>query len=83
MGTWRHNPMASNVLTIHYSDDLLLSLKKYYSPQTFKRSFIITAVFAIAVFAFEFYNYYNLPLVDFRPFKEGADIKKGSFKCLR
>lgn len=57
---------------------LLLSLKKYYSPQTFKRSFIITAVFAIAVFAFEFYNYYNLPLVDFRPFKVGADIKKGT-----
>ncbi len=35
------------------------------------------SLFIILAFAFEFYNYYHLPIIDFRPFKEGAKIKDG------
>ena len=41
-----------------------------------KRSLIIFSVFVLFSFSFQFYNYYNLPIIDFRPFKEGVNIKQ-------
>jgi len=57
---------------------LLVFIKKFFKLKSFKKSLVVTIVISSAVFAFEFYNFYNLPVVDFRPFKEGVNIKKAS-----
>ncbi len=41
-----------------------------------KKTKIIFSIFILFAFGFQFYNFYNLPIIDFRPFKEGTNIKK-------
>jgi uncharacterized membrane protein YphA (DoxX/SURF4 family) len=43
-----------------------------------KRSIFLSGTFIVLVFGFEFYNFYNLPLIDFLPFKKGVNIKDAS-----
>ncbi|NPA68391.1 MAG: DoxX family protein [Chlorobi bacterium] len=59
---------------------LMLFLYIYERKQSYgisgKKAKILLAVFIILSLVFEKYNYCNLPVIDFRPFKEGTDIKQ-------
>jgi hypothetical protein len=57
---------------------LLIFGKTYKSKLSFKQSLITFLSVLVLSFAFEFYNFYNLPLIDFRAFKEGVNIKQAS-----
>ncbi len=52
----------------------LILNRKNKSHKVSKKNIIFTLIFVIIAFGFEFYNYYNLPIIDFLPFKKGVNI---------
>ena len=52
--------------------------KKYTSRFSVKQSLLISALFLAAIFSFQFYNFANIPVIDFRPFKVGVNIIEDS-----
>ena len=50
--------------------------KKYGTNFDGKKPKILFSAFVLFAFGFQFYNFYNLPVIDFRPFKEGTNIKE-------
>ena len=67
-----------NVIFLIFVLIFLIYEKKYALRVKLKKSLIISGIIAFAAFAFQFYNYYNLPIIDFRPFKVGVNIKEAS-----
>ncbi len=56
-----------------------LRLSKKYPPLSKRNlNLYVCSFFILIAFAFEFYNYYHLPLIDFLPFKKGVNIKEAS-----
>ncbi|RLD50052.1 MAG: DoxX family protein, partial [Bacteroidetes bacterium] len=49
--------------------------EKYGTDLKGKKNLILFSLFILFSFAFQFYNFYNLPIIDFRPLKEGTNIK--------
>ena len=49
--------------------------KRYGTDLKGKKNMILFSLFILFSFAFQFYNFYNLPIIDFRPLKEGTNIK--------
>lgn len=67
-----------NIVLISISTFILIFAKKYPSKintQKQRLLFILIALFSIGIV---YFSYQHLPLIDFRPFKIGSDIKKGS-----
>ena len=52
--------------------------KKYRTIINLKKSLFIISIITFSAFAFQFYNYYNIPVIDFRPFNEGVNLKEAS-----
>ncbi len=67
-----------NVIFLIFVLIFLIFEKKYALRVKLKKSLIITGIIALSAFVFQFYNYYNLPIIDFRPFKVGVNIKEAS-----
>lgn len=56
---------------------IFLGRNKFYYSYTKKMQIIITSVFIFFAMFFQTYNYRNLPVIDFRPFKIGNSILEG------
>jgi len=65
-----------NIILLIFVIIIFLFRKKFGTDFNGKKTVIIFSAFVLFSFGFQFYNFYNLPIIDFRPFKEGADIKK-------
>ncbi len=63
-----------NIILLLFIITLFINRKKTKNSFNFKYSFIITSAFVLLVFGFEFFNFKNLPLIDFRPYKVGVNI---------
>ncbi len=64
-----------NVILLIFILIIVIYRKKYGTDFKGKKTIIIFSAFVLFAFGFQFYNFYNLPIIDFRPFKEGANIK--------
>ncbi|MCF6366901.1 MAG: DoxX family protein [Bacteroidales bacterium] len=67
-----------NVVLLAFVLLFFINRKKVTSKYSIKKASINTVIFLIAVFSFQFHNLVNLPLIDFRPFKIGVNIKEAS-----
>ena len=65
-----------NVILLILIFVIFLYRKQFGTDFKAKKTKILFSLFIVFAFAFEFYNFYNLPVIDFRPFKEGTDIKE-------
>lgn len=71
---------------VSFAKDIVLSVliifliifKKYLTPLFNARAALITlGILTLAALGFNLRNYYDLPIVDFRPYHVGADLVKG------
>lgn len=53
---------------------LFLYRKNFKEPLKIKTQWLVISIAAIVSFAFGYYNYAHLPVIDFRPFKVGNNI---------
>ncbi len=64
-----------NVILLIFILIIFFLRKKYGTDFNGKKTKIAFSAFILFAFGFQFYNFYNLPIIDFRPFKEGTNIK--------
>ncbi len=67
---------GKNVILLIFILIIFFYRKKYGTNINDKKAKILFSSFILFAFVFQFYNFYNLPIIDFRPFKEGANIKE-------
>ena len=63
-----------NVILLIFILIIFVFRKKYGTDLKGKKTLIHFSLFVLFSFAFQFYNFYNLPIIDFRPLKEGTNI---------
>jgi uncharacterized membrane protein YphA (DoxX/SURF4 family) len=54
----------------------IIGYRKSKAQEKTKLRLILLFCFACLAFGFQFYNFYNLPVIDFLPFKKGVNIKE-------
>ncbi len=67
-----------NVILLIFVLIFFINRKKHILKINFKKSAIITGITVLMIFAFQFKSVKCLPIIDFRPFKEGVNIKEAS-----
>lgn len=65
-----------NIILLVFVLSLFFMRNKINTNFQIKKSVLITGIIVAGVFLFQFHNFYNLPVIDFRPFKEGANISE-------
>ncbi len=63
-----------NVILLIFIVTLFLMRNKTKMFFKYKTAFLITGGITALVFLFQFYNFYNLPVIDFRAYKDGTNI---------
>lgn len=66
---------GKNIILLIFILIVFLYRKKHGTDLKGKNPTIIFLIFVLFSFGFQFYNFYNLPIIDFRPLKEGTNIK--------
>ncbi|PID87839.1 MAG: DoxX family protein [Bacteroidia bacterium] len=69
---------GKNVIFLSIIILLLIFRKLNTSRTSLKTSIFAGAIIIFSAFIFQTYNYLNLPVIDFRPFKTGTDIEAAS-----
>ncbi len=69
---------GKNVVLLVFVLLIFVYHKKFGTGLKGKFNISLFALFVLFAFGFQFYNFYNLPIIDFRPLKEGTDIKQAT-----
>jgi len=69
---------GKNVILLILALTLFLNREKLTSRYSIKKSRIQLIIIIIAVLSFQFTNLTSLPLIDFRPFKKGVNIREAT-----
>jgi len=64
-----------NVILLIFILIIFFYRKKFGTDLKSRKNLIHFSLFVLFSFVFQFYNFYNLPIIDFRPLKEGTNIK--------
>jgi len=65
-----------NIVILIFVLILFFNKNKLISFFNFKKANVIFGILILSIFGFEYYNFNNNPLIDFRPFKVGVNIKE-------
>ena len=65
-----------NIILLIFIFIIFFGKKKFGTNFSTRKTKIAISGFLIFALGFQFYNYCNLPVIDFRPFKEGTNIKE-------
>ncbi len=69
---------GKNVIILFFVLVIIFYRKKLISTLSFKKSIILTAIFTLFALIFQIRNINCLPIIDFRPFKIGVNIKEAT-----
>lgn len=69
---------GKNVILLILALFLFFNREKLTSSYSIKKSRIQLIPIFVAVFSFQFHNLTNLPLIDFRPFKKGVNLREAT-----